>query len=181
MKFKYILILGIIILVGYFGFKFTIKNYIYPCKYTEYVNKYSDEYDLDPYFVLSVIKAESNFDKDAVSGKDAKGLMQIMDETGIWAAKKIGIDDFTVESLFDVETNIRIGCWYLKTLEKEFKDQDLVIAAYNGGSGNVNSWLKDTRYSKDGKSLSYIPFAETKKYVDKVNVNYKAYKKLYEK
>ena len=66
-----------------------------PYKYNEYVDKYSEEYDLDPLLVLAVIKTESNFDKDAVSKKEAKGLMQIMDKTGEWAAKEIGMNYFT--------------------------------------------------------------------------------------
>ena len=41
--------------------------------------------------------------------------------------------------LFDPKINIRMGCWYLANLESEFTDLDLVIAAYNGGSGNVRS------------------------------------------
>ena len=58
---------------------------------------------------------------------------------------------------------------------------DLVIAAYNGGSGNVNKWLSDYSYSKDGKSLDLIPFEETSMYVKKVTKNYKMYNKIYSK
>ena len=50
---------------------------------------------------------------------------------------------------------------------------DSALAAYNAGSGNVSQWLTDERIFKDGKQYIYIPFAETKKYVDKVKVNYK--------
>ena len=83
--------------------------------------------------------------------------------------------------IFDPKTNIKIGCWYLNKLYKEFGRLDLVIAAYNGGSGNVNKWLSDYSYSKDGKSLDLIPFEETSMYVKKVTKNYKMYNKLYSK
>ena len=56
---------------------------------------------------------------------------------------------------------------------------DLVLAAYNAGRGNVQKWLKDNRYSSDGETLSYIPFAETDKYVKKVKVNFDVYRFLY--
>ena len=73
MKFKRIVTILIAILIFYLGFMFAIKKYVYPYKYAEYINKYSDEYELDPYLVLAVIKTESNFDKSAVSKKEAKG------------------------------------------------------------------------------------------------------------
>ena len=105
-----------------------------------------------------------------------------MDTTGEWAAKEIGINYFIPSMLFDPELNIKMGCWYLKNLENEFNENlDLILAAYNGGSGNVNKWLSDEEYSQDGENLDYIPFPETKKYVDKVKANYNIYKYLYEK
>ena len=182
MKFKRILTILIALLIAYFGFMFVIKKYVFPYKYSEYVNKYSEEYELDPYLVLAVIKTESNFDENAVSIKEAKGLMQIMDSTGEWVAKELNINNFNASMMFEPEINIRMGCWYLKNLEEEFDEKmDLVLAAYNGGSGNVNKWLSHEEYSKDGENLDYIPFPETKKYVDKVKANYQIYKYLYDK
>lgn len=182
MKFKRILTILIVLLVAYFGFIFAMKKYVFPYPYKEYVDKYSEEYDLDPYLVLAVIKTESKFNKDAVSKKDAKGLMQVMDSTGEWIAKEQEINYFTPSMLFDPELNIKMGCWYLDNLEKEFdRNLELVLAAYNGGSGNVNKWLSNEDYSEDGETLNYIPFPETKKYVDKVKANYSIYKYLYNK
>ena len=82
--------------------------------------------------------------------------------------------------LFDPEINIEFGCWYLNNLLSEFDDLSLALAAYNGGSGNVTKWLNDPEYSSDGENLTYIPFKETKKYVDKVSTRYNVYKFLYE-
>ncbi|ASW42505.1 lytic transglycosylase domain-containing protein [Clostridium isatidis] len=181
MKFRRILTILILILVVYFSTTFIMKNYIFPYKYSTYIEKYSEEFNVDPYLVLAMIKAESNFNNKAESKKGAKGLMQIMDSTGEWAAKELGINYFLPSMLFDEDLNIRMGCWYLANLEEEFGDIDLVIAAYNGGSGNVNKWLNDEDFSSDGEKLDYIPFNETKKYVDKVKVYYNIYKYLYEK
>ncbi|NLZ35739.1 lytic transglycosylase domain-containing protein [Clostridium isatidis] len=181
MKFRRILTILILILVVYFSTTFIMKNYIFPYKYSTYIEKHSEEFNVDPYLVLAMIKAESNFNNKAESKKGAKGLMQIMDSTGEWAAKELGINYFLPSMLFDEDLNIRMGCWYLANLEEEFGDIDLVIAAYNGGSGNVNKWLNDEDFSSDGEKLDYIPFNETKKYVDKVKVYYNIYKYLYEK
>ena len=180
MKKKLILILFIIIVLGtalYIG-KDEVYKYLYPKKYSDYVEFYSKEYNIDEDLVYSIIKAESKFKKDAVSRRGAKGLMQIGDGTRDWAMEELDIKD---ADIFEPEDNIRIGCWYLNTLYKEFGKTDLVIAAYNGGSGNVKKWLSDEEYSKDGENLHIIPFSETDNYLDKVKKNYEQYNKLYSK
>ncbi|MCC0647755.1 lytic transglycosylase domain-containing protein [Clostridioides sp. ZZV15-6598] len=153
-----------------------IHKFLYPKKYSEYVEKYSKEFNLDENIVYSVIKAESKFNSSAISKKEAKGLMQILDITRDWGAEELNLENIDI---FDPETNIRIGCWYLNKLYKEFGSLDLVIAAYNGGSGNVKKWLENNEYSKDGKNLHDIPFEQTSKYVEKVKNNYKNYNKIY--
>lgn len=180
MKFKKIIIWLIVFLVLLAGGKYIVKKYIYPDKYISVINEYSAQYDLDPYLVLAVIKTESNFNENAESNKGAKGLMQIMDSTGEWIADKLEVDNFESEMLFDPEINIEFGCWYLDNLLLEFDDLSLALAAYNGGSGNVTKWLNNPEYSSDGENLTYIPFKETKKYVDKVSTRYNVYKFLYE-
>lgn len=180
MKLKKIIIWLLVIIVILIGGKYSIKKYLYPYNYEEIVNKYSYEYNLDPFLVLSVIKTESNFNTDVESSKGAKGLMQIMDSTGEWIASKLELDDFNTNMLYEPEINVEFGCWYLNNLLEEFGDLSLALAAYNGGSGNVTKWLSDPEYSSDGENLTYIPFKETKKYVDKVNTRYNVYKFLYE-
>ena len=176
-----IILLAILMAIGT-GSRYILKEKFFPYKYQEYVDKYSLKYDLDPLLVLAVIKTESKFDDDAHSHKNAVGLMQITVETGEWAAKEMGYTTFYKDDLYDEEYNIRMGCWYLRRLNDTFdKDLDLTIAAYNAGPTNVQSWLINKNYSVDGKSIDYIPFGETKKYVDKVNTYYNVYDYLYRK
>ena len=160
------------------GYDDTMKKHIseenfYICNYVEF---YSKEYNLDENLVYSIIKAESKFKEDAVSRKGAKGLMQIGDGTRDWAAEELKLEKVDI---FKPQDNIRIGCWYLNRLYREFGDLDLVIAAYNGGSGNVKKWLADEEFSSDGENLETIPFKETASYVEKVKYNYEMYKKIY--
>lgn len=162
-----------------FNIKDKVEKFQYPYKYESIVNEYSSKYNINPLFVLSIIKVESNFDKDAKSAAGAIGLMQITGETGSEIANKIGYENFKTSDLYDPEVNIEMGCFYISDLFKEFNNRDLVIAAYNAGRGNVNSWLKNKEYSKDGSSLKDIPFSETKNYVEKVNKTYEKYKKIY--
>ena len=159
-----------------------ILKVMYPIKYQHYIEKYSDIYGLDKYLVASVIKAESNFNVDATSLKDARGLMQITPSTGEWIAEQMNLVEFSSDKLYDPEQNIFMGCWYIDNLRKEFNDNYLLIlSAYNAGRGNVNKWLKNPEISLDGKTLNYIPFKETELYVKKINLSYNIYKYIYEK
>ncbi|MFS8541682.1 MAG: lytic transglycosylase domain-containing protein [Tissierellales bacterium] len=170
-----ILLFGLMLVAAYIYF---IVNY--PLVHKNTIMKYSEKYGLDPYLIAAIINVESRYDKNAISRKEARGLMQISPVTGYWAAKELGIDDFSLDMLFDPEVNIMIGTWYLNVLSQEFGGNlQLMLAAYNAGSGNVYKWLNDKRYSKDGKSLSKIPFQETREYVDKVYKNIKVYQVLY--
>lgn len=157
-----------------------VLYYMYPTTYSEYVEKYSEEYALDKHLIYSMIKAESGFDPHAVSPRNAKGLMQIMDSTGEWAAGKIELGDFAADQLLEPETNIRIGCWYIARLLKQYnQNTEVALAAYNAGSGNVSKWLKDQNVSKDGETLDRIPFKETRNYVDRIKKYLGMYEKLY--
>lgn len=177
-----IVIIGIIVIGKYIIRQSSwYKREVYPLEYEEYIKKYSKEYSLDPYLVSAVIWTESRFNPKAKSHKSAMGLMQITPQTGTWAADVLKLEGFKVEDLYDVELNIRLGCWYLDRLRSQFGgDMDVALAAYNGGSGNVSKWLKDNRYSRDGKKLDHIPFQETREYVLKVNAVYEQYKNLYD-
>ena len=156
-----------------------ILDSYFPLKYEETVLEYSEEYGVDPALICGVIATESRFDADAKSEKGAMGLMQVMPETGEWIAGKIGIKDFSVEMLNEPAVNIEMGTWYLTYLADRFDGEaDTVIAAYNAGHGNVEKWLKDAQYSEDGRTLSEIPFEETRNYVKKVNRAYEIYSKI---
>ncbi|MBO4897641.1 MAG: lytic transglycosylase domain-containing protein [Clostridia bacterium] len=166
------LILAVIVIVLIQYIPYTIE-YFFPRNYNRYVEKYAAEYDVDKNLVYAVIKAESNFNREARSNKGAKGLMQLTDETAVWCAKKIDMD---IYDILDPDDNIRLGTYYLSYLiEKCGGNEQNAIAAYNAGHGNVEKWLKNSEYSSDGKTLSKIPFAETEKYVKKVEL----FKKIY--
>lgn len=154
------------------------KNY--PINYIEEIQKYSNEYGVDPKVVLAIMRVESNFKSDAVSKVNAKGLMQVLPDTAKHVAKLLNVNVNSVD-LNDPETNVKFGTYYLKYLMQNFSNMDTVYAAYNGGIGNINTWLKDSKYSNDGVSLYNIPSAETKNYVNKVNKALKAYEILYGK
>lgn len=157
-----------------------IARKIYPAGYMDYIRTYSAMYQVDPYLVLSVIKAESNFNENAVSQKNAAGLMQVIEPTADWLAKRMGLTDFSYENIKDPKLNIQIGCYYISYLLDLYDGNTATaLAAYNAGEGTVNKWLKNSEYSKDGKNLSFVPYPETRHYITKVTNNQKMYQTLY--
>lgn len=152
----------------------TFKNLFFPSAYEDIIHKYSEKYQLDEFLIMAVIKTESNFIPDAHSGK-ASGLMQLTDETAEWVSQKLDLNPKRID-LTKPSDNIRLGCFYLRYLIDNYDGNiDLALCAYNAGPGNVNKWLSDNKYSKNGKELNYIPFKETREYVVKV----KRYREIY--
>ena len=119
------------------------RKYLYPYDYQDTINFYADRYEVDRNLVASVILAESKFRQDATSVHGARGLMQIMPETGSWIATQIEDDSFSVDKLYNVNMNIKYGTWYLSELQTEFEGNEvLALAAYNAGRGNVYEWME---------------------------------------
>ncbi len=150
----------------------------YPTKYNQYVEKYSNEYNVDPYLVYACIKAESNFKQDAISGKKAYGLMQLIQTTAQEVAKTLQIE-IDEKSVMEPETNIRLGTKYISQLISKYNNIELALAAYNAGSGKVDSWIAEGTLKTDGSNIENIPFKETNNYVRKILKDYKIYKDLY--
>lgn len=154
----------------------TKEEVSYTIKYSEYVEKYSEQYGVDREIIYAVIKCESNFKADARSSVGALGLMQMMPATFADMQSRLG-EEYESEALMDPEVSIKYGTYYLKYLYNYFGDWELVFAAYNAGMGNVSKWLKNEEYSDGGKLID-IPFPETKKYVKKVIAARDEYTKL---
>lgn len=126
-----------------------------PVDISPIIEKYAAKYNLDPWLIRGVIEVESNFRPSAMSPVGAGGLMQLMPGT----ASYLGCQD-----RFDPEQNIAAGARYLRMMLDRFGKEDLMIAAYNAGPGNVE------RYG------GVPPFAETQRYVVKVNKAWKVRK-----
>ncbi len=174
------LIFNIIFLIVFFiisiFFINQVSNYLCPIRYSEAIDKYSKEYNLEKELVYAVINAESRFNYKALSNKGAIGLMQIMPTTGEWLIEKINasLDDSNKitttnleQALYTPDLNIRLGCYYLSYLLERFQSEENALCAYNAGSTNVTEWLQNPEYSQDD-ILIEIPFGETKRYVEKI-------------
>jgi soluble lytic murein transglycosylase-like protein len=103
--------------------------------------------NLDAMLVLALIEIESRFQSSMISPVGARGIMQIMPETGRFlmdaVGRELGIHPATYhpESLDDPIINIRMGVYYLHGLRKQFRDLDLALIAYNGGPADLQNRL----------------------------------------
>ena len=154
---------------------------LYPQKYKELVQQYAAENEIDPLLLFSVIRTESGFDSGAVSHVDARGLMQITDETFQWIKSKIAPqENIKFEDLYDPATNIRFGSYYFSRCMKRYHgDVKTAAAAYHSGWGTVDKLLTDPRYSQDGQILHTFPYTQMALYVQKIDRAYTRYQEIY--
>lgn len=147
------------------------------------INENTKAYNVDPYLILSLIKAESNFNKYATSKKGACGLMQLMKETADETYIKINNENENINyNIYDETLNITLGTKYLSDLIKRYNgNYYIAIAAYNAGIGNVDKWLENNIIDEnfDYYNIDDIPFNETKSYTRSVINNYNMYRFLY--
>lgn len=159
------------------------KNHPYPDGTRELIEREAGRNNLNPAFVAAIVLNESSFDPKAESYRGARGLMQMMEDTAQWVYDQIGQGgDYSFDLMYDAETNVQYGCWYLAYLSEKFGgDPVLVAAAFHSGQTNVLNWLSDMEYSDDQRTLPLdkMPDGNTKAYVEKVMNAFAAYRRLY--
>ena len=178
----FLIIILLLILFGPIKIQNRILEMMYPREYENFVSLYSKEYNVDENLVYALIKAESNFNPDAVSGKSAKGLMQIVDETAMDVAKALSLNisqEELIERLNDIDLNINLGTKYISMLLEKYENIALALTAYNAGIGTVDNWIEKGTIKSDGSDVENIPYKETNQYVRKSLREYYIYQKLY--
>lgn len=158
-----------------------IEEWEYPRKYEEYVTYYAGKYEIDPLLLYAFIRTESNFNPDARSNAGARGLMQITEITFDWIKSNIAPDEaLTFDDLYDPETNIRFGAYFVKyCLLRYEEDLPTAAAAYHSGWGTVDGLLEKSEYSADGRTLDAYPYPQMRQYVRKITDSYARYQEIY--
>ncbi len=141
-------------------------------KISEVIFEESAKRAIDPLLVLAVIRVESRFQSAAVSPVGARGMMQIMPDTGKFLAKTLAHEygfhgaTFRPESLDDPVLNVRLGIYYLKNLHEQFEHLNLALTAYNIGPGEIQNRMENNlEMSDDFATLvldAYRRFKKTK-------------------
>ncbi|MBQ4312881.1 MAG: lytic transglycosylase domain-containing protein [Clostridia bacterium] len=156
-----------------------VVHRLYPQSYRQYIEQSCTEFGVDESLVYAVIHTESGFDPMARSEVGAMGLMQIMPETFSWLQSKLPPEsELSPDALYDPQTNIRYGVYFLSLLEQQFGADVLTVAAYHAGQGKVASWLSSEQVSQ-GSAAADIPSSATGHYVSKVQRAREIYRKLY--
>ena len=160
------------------GYK-TFLSLTHPIKYQDIIIENAEKFQIPASTIASIINVESSYRPNVKSNKNAIGLMQIKLSTANYLNDINDFDNISEEKLFEVKTNIDYGCAYLNYLIKKFQNFDLAIIAYNAGETRVRTWLSNDILSPDGKKLIYIPYKETREYLEKVKKNIDFYSKVY--
>jgi len=152
---------------------------LFPKAWWDTIKTESARNNLDPYFVLSLIRQESEFNPSVVSYANAYGLMQLLPSNGKKVASEEGMTHFQTFQLLDPETNIRLGTRYLR----EMLDQvggvpEYAMAAYNAGESRVQDWEAAGPYGGIDEFVESIPFTQTRDYVEGIRRNEEIYRAI---
>ena len=143
----------------------------YLAPYRDDLQAHIREHDLDEAWVYGLMRQESRFARSAKSGAGAAGLMQVMPATARWVAKKLGIKRYRKELIHQLDTNLRIGTYYMKSvLSRAENNPVLASAAYNAGPLRALQWRGD-KPLEGAIYAETIPYQETRDYVEKVMSN----------
>ncbi len=173
-----LLLLSVFLVIILYNAVLLVLKTVYPLTYSQLVESNAAEYGVDESLIYALIETESGFDKNAVSSVGAMGLTQILPETFQWLQTKTG-ESFSDDALFEPEVSVKYGVYLLSFLQGEFGNTETAVAAYHAGIGKVHQWLENPEYSDDGVTLKYIPYDDTRAYVDKIMRTRDIYVKLY--
>ncbi len=136
----------------------------------------------EPALIHAITRQESNFDPEAVSSSNARGLMQLLPSTAQAVAKRLGLRHQLAMLTGDPAHNIRLGAAYLEEMLARFDGAlPLAVAAYNAGPNRVSEWLGTYGDPRTGwipmlDWMELIPFGETRNYVQRVIENMAIYR-----
>ncbi|MFV0414098.1 MAG: lytic transglycosylase domain-containing protein [Oscillospiraceae bacterium] len=175
-----VLFLAVAALVAAFAYS-RVEKALYPLTYSEEIERWAAEYEVDPYLVYAIVRTESGFDPEANSSVGARGLMQMTEETFVWIKTKIAPEQaLTFEDLYTPTVSIQFGTYYLSLcLQRYENDVSTAAAAYHSGWGTVDTLLASGEYSAGQNVLTDFPYRQMSHYVRKVNNSYAKYLALY--
>jgi soluble lytic murein transglycosylase len=152
---------------------------LFPKAYWKDLKKFSASNKLDPFLVASLIRQESAFNPNALSVKNAVGLMQLLPKTGKLMARQVRLRYFSPNQLYTPEVNLKLGTRYFRSMIDKFGGLEYALAAYNAGDNRVQDWQGLGKYRDVQEFVESIPFTETREYVQAILRNEYVYHQLY--
>ncbi len=179
-SFTIVVILVLSLAVGYvysaIGHRSDLNSH--PRKYTEYVEKYASEYGVPEYIVYAVILEESGFTSNLASDDGRVGLMQISSDAFYDISDLLG-ENSEIGILYDPETNIRYGTYYLSHLYTEYGRWKNVYAAYLADIEQYEAWIASGKYTDDNGNLNVVPDESVADKIENIEAAAELYKELY--
>lgn len=158
----------------------SVLRAIYPFPFRDIIRAEARRQNLPLHLVAAIARQESAFSPDVVSRAGARGLLQLMPETGRWWANRMGVPDYSLSVLFHPEINVHLGTAYLADLERRYDDLQLSLIAYNAGPTRARRWRQRLAYRIDPELFAeQIPFSETRTYVKNIQTQLQIYRHLY--
>ena len=155
---------------------FTLR---YPAPYRDAMQEYIRKNMLEEAWVYGLMRQESRFVTQAKSNVGAAGLMQIMPATARWVAQKLGMRDYRLALIHQLDTNFKLGTYYMKNVLTSLDNSPLLASvAYNAGPRRARQW--QAKVALEGAIYTdTIPYDETRNYAKKVMSNTVYYSKLF--
>lgn len=153
----------------------------FPRAFADILRPKAKKYDLDPALLWAFMTVESSYNPFAISRANARGLMQIMPQTGGLIADRMALRNFGSALLFEPEVTLEMSAWYVHALLDKFNGQSpLAIAAYNAGPHRVAAWLTRKGGLPMDEFIEEIPYDEAREYVKKVLRFWGLYRRIYQ-
>lgn len=153
---------------------------LYPLPYADLIADAAEAYNISPWLIYGIMRAESLYQPTVVSSVGARGLMQIMPTTGARVAELTGYPNFEAAHLDIPEVSISFGAWYLARLLSYYDNHlPLAIAGYNAGPEAIDRWISEKKTMRMDEFLEDIPYEQTRNYVSKVLSNMEVYSRSY--
>jgi soluble lytic murein transglycosylase len=159
---------------------FKVLRQAYPDAYWVEIKEATRNYSWDPRVFHALVREESNFNPEIKSHAGACGLSQLMPGTASACARKMGVS-YSSAKIWDIQTNLNIGAWYLNNLHGLYSGNSAVaLSAYNAGEGNADRWLAARPGVPTDSYTESITFRETRFYVKRVLSTYQTYHLIYD-
>jgi soluble lytic murein transglycosylase len=158
----------------------TLWRAAWPKPYANEVARATSEFGFDEHLVYAIMREESLYRPAIESNAGARGLMQLIPPTAEKIATSLALAQFSPDWLYEPETNVRFGTYYLNELARKFEgSRPLMIAAYNAGPDAVQGWRKRTSDTPTDRFVDSVPYGETRRYLRRVLRSYHMYRLLY--
>jgi soluble lytic murein transglycosylase len=165
---------------------YTVYEWISPARFQQHdelIRTVAAQHGIDPMLVKAVVWRESRFDPQKFGSAGERGLMQVTERAASEWAKETRVENFRPEELFDPQTNLQAGTWYLARAVQHWKTQSdpvpFALAEYNAGASRAQRWAggDDVGTIPPDTFRANIDFPGTRKYIDTIMARLDFYKR----